>query len=197
MKITDDLNSSNEYTIKDSYTRNHSDRVSEYSVLIGKELGLSQDDLQMLRIGGLLHDIGKTEIPDSILFKNSRLTEDEYSQMKGHTVMGADILQNNAKFKDILPTVKYHHEKYDGTGYPSNLKGEEIPLFARITAIADTFDAMTSNRPYRNALSINEAKTEIKEHSGTQFDPKITQTFLKILDNNYNEIEQIQKKYVE
>lgn len=185
------------YTVeaKDPYTRGHSDRVSEYSVLIGKKLNLSEEELKVLRIGGLFHDIGKIGIPDSILLKEAKLTDDEYSQIKNHPTIGAHILQNATIFKDILPIVKHHHEKYDGNGYPSRLKGEEIPLFARIAAIADTFDAMTSKRTYRDALSLDIVKAEIERCSGTQFDPELAKVFLSILDTEYDKIREIQEKY--
>ena len=156
------------YTVeaKDPYTRGHSDRVSEYSVLIGEKLGLSEEDLRVLRIGGLFHDIGKIGIPDAILLKEAKLTDDEYSQIKNHPTIGAHILQNATIFKDMLPIVKHHHEKFDGTGYPGRLKGEEIPLMARIAAVADTFDAMTSKRSYRDPLSLDIVKAEIEKYSG-------------------------------
>ena len=185
------------YTVeaKDPYTRGHSDRVSEYSVLIGKKLCLSEEDLRTLKIGGLFHDIGKIGVPDSILLKDSKLTDDEYSEIKNHPSIGAHILSNATIFKEIIPIVKHHHEKFDGNGYPSRLKGEEIPFFARIAAVADTFDAMTSKRTYRNALPLEVVKEEIKKCSGTQFDPKIAEAFLDILENNYDKIEEIQDKY--
>ena len=186
------------YTVeaKDTYTRGHSDRVSEYSVLIGEKLDLSEDDLKLLRIGGLFHDIGKIGIPDSILQKEEKLTDGEYSQIKNHPSIGAHILQNATIFKDIVPIVKHHHEKYDGTGYPGRLKGAEIPFMARIAAVADTFDAMTSKRSYRDALDINFVKSELENCSGTQFDPNIAKIFLDILNNEYDKIKEIQEKYV-
>lgn len=185
------------YTVeaKDTYTRGHSDRVSEYSVLIGEKLGLSEDELKTLRIGGLFHDIGKIGIPDSILQKEAKLTDDEYSQIKNHPSIGAHILQDATIFKDIIPIVKYHHEKYDGTGYPCRLKGEDIPYIARIAAVADTFDAMTSKRSYRDALSLDYVKSEFERFSGTQFDPKIAKVFLDILNTEYDKIKEIQEKY--
>ena len=148
-----------------------------------------------MRIGGLFHDIGKIGIPDSILLKESKLSDDEYSQIKNHPTIGAHILQNATIFQDILPIVKHHHERYDGNGYPSRLKGEEIPYFARIAAVADTFDAMTSKRTYRNAIPIEEVKEEIKRCEGTQFDPSIAETFLEILNTQYEKIQEIQEKY--
>ena len=186
------------YTVeaKDSYTRGHSDRVSEYSVLIGEKLGLSEEQIKTLRIGGLFHDIGKIGIPDSILLKPAKLTDDEYSQIKNHPSIGAHILGNATIFKEIIPIVKHHHEKYDGNGYPSRLKGEEIPYMARIAAVADTFDAMTSRRSYRGPIDIEHVKEEIKRCEGTQFDPQIAEAFLDILNNNFEKIKDIQEKYV-
>lgn len=183
------------YTVeaKDSYTRGHSDRVSEYSVLIGKHMGLPEEDLNALRIGGLFHDIGKIGVPDSILLKTDKLTDDEYSEIKNHPTIGAHILSTATIFKDLIPIVKHHHEKYDGTGYPGKLKGEEIPFFARIAAVADTFDAMTSKRSYRDPLPLDVVKSEFERCKGTQFDPKIADVFLDILNNHYDEIKDIRE----
>ncbi len=185
------------YTVeaKDPYTRGHSDRVSEYSELIGKYLNLSEDDLHKLKIGGLFHDIGKIGVPDSILLKTSRLTDDEYSEIKNHPSIGAHILSNASLFQDIIPIVKHHHERYDGFGYPGKLAGEDIPYLARIAAVADSFDAMTSKRTYRDSLPIDIVKQEIEKNKGTQFDPKIADVFLDILNNHYDEIEEIKNKY--
>ncbi len=185
------------YTVeaKDPYTRGHSDRVSEYSVLIGKYLGLSDDDLHTLKIGGLFHDIGKIGIPDDILLKPGKLTPDEYSEIKNHPSIGVHILSNAAIFRDIIPIVKHHHERYDGLGYPSKLKGESIPYLARIAAVADTFDAMTSKRTYRDSLSLDIVKSEIEKNKETQFDPQVADVFLDILNNHYEEIKVIQEKY--
>lgn len=180
---------------KDPYTRGHSDRVSEYSVLIGQKLNLDDKTLHTLKIGGLFHDIGKIGIPDSILLKESKLDDDEYSQIRNHPSIGAHILGDVAMFKDIIPIVLHHHEKFDGHGYPSQLKGEDIPYLARIAAVADTFDAMTSKRSYRNALPLDVVKDEIKRCSGTQFDPAIAEVFLDILNNDYGKIQEIQEKY--
>ncbi len=185
------------YTVeaKDSYTRGHSDRVSAYSVLIGKKLNLSDSDLKTLQIGGLFHDIGKIGVPDSILLKESKLTDDEYSEIKNHPSIGAHILSNASIFQDIIPIVKHHHEKYDGHGYPSQLKEEAIPYFARITAIADSFDAMTSRRTYRDSLPIETVIAEFERCKGTQFDPNLADIFLDILKNHFDEIQSIQEKY--
>ena len=185
------------YTVeaKDTYTIGHSDRVSKYSVLIGKYLNLSDSELHDLELGGLFHDIGKIGIPDAILRKEERLTDDEYSEIKNHPTIGSHILSSATIFKNIIPMVKHHHEKYDGTGYPGKLKGEEIPYFARITTIADAFDAMTSKRSYRSSLSIDIVISEFEKGKGTQFDPKLTDVFLDILRNHYDEIEKIRDNY--
>lgn len=186
------------YTVeaKDTYTRGHSDRVSEYSVLIGKYLGLSEEELHKLKVGGLFHDIGKIGVPDSILLKTTKLTDDEYSEIKNHPSIGAHILSNASIFQDIIPIVKHHHERYDCRGYPGKLGGENIPYLARIAAIADSFDAMTSKRTYRDSLPIDVVKGEIEKNKGTQFDPNIADVFLDILNNHYEQIEEIKNKYM-
>lgn len=176
---------------KDAYTRGHSDRVSEYSQLIGKNLGLSEAELKTLKIGGLFHDIGKIGIPDSILLKTSKLDDNEYSEIKNHPAIGAHILSNATIFSDIIPIVKHHHERFDGNGYPAKLQGTQIPYLARITAVSDSFDAMTSKRSYRDSLALDIVKEEIIKNSGTQFDPEIAKTFLNILDTQPNEISKI------
>lgn len=181
---------------KDTYTRGHSDRVSEYSVLIGKHLNLSEEDLYTLKIGGLFHDIGKIGIPDSILLKTEKLTDNEYSEIKNHPKIGAQILSNATLFEKAIPIVKNHHERYDGFGYPEKLVGENIPFLARIAAVADSFDAMTSRRTYRDSMPLDVVKAEIEKNKGTQFDPEIANIFLDILNNNYNEIEEIRNKYL-
>lgn len=185
------------YTVeaKDPYTRGHSDRVSEYSCLIGKYLDLSEEELRILKIGGLFHDIGKIGVPDSILLKPGKLTDDEYSEIKNHPSIGAHILSNASIFADMVPIVKHHHERFDGRGYPSQLAGEDIPYMARIAAVADTFDAMTSRRTYRDSLDLGIVKDEIRNCKGTQFDPAIADVFLNILENHYDEIEAIRAKY--
>lgn len=180
---------------KDTYTRGHSDRVSEYSVLLGNKLNLPAEDINTLKIGGLFHDIGKIGVPDSILLKTSKLSDDEYSEIKNHPSIGAHILSNATIFQNVIPIVKHHHERYDGNGYPGKLKGEEIPYLARISAIADSFDAMTSKRTYRDSLSLDIVKSEIERCKGTQFDPELADKFLDILNSNYDKIDAIMKKY--
>lgn len=180
---------------KDKYTKGHSDRVSEYSVLIGKKLNLNDKDLKLLRVGGLFHDIGKIGIPSSILKKPSKLTDTEFSIIKKHPTIGAKILEFAEIFSDIIPIVKYHHERFDGTGYPEKLRGNNIPYLARITAIADSYDAMSSKRTYRNALSKEDIRNEFIKNAGLQFDKELSDVFIDILDNNYEDILKIQKKY--
>ena len=185
------------YTVeaKDTYTRGHSDRVAQYSVLIGQKLNLSDDDLRLLQLGGLFHDIGKIGVPDDILKKNAKLTDDEYSEIKNHPSIGAHILSSATIFKDIIPIVKHHHEKYDGTGYPGRLAGNDIPYLARIAAVADSFDAMTSKRVYRDSLPLDVVINEFRRCRDTQFDPEIDDVFLDILENHFDEIKEIQEKY--
>lgn len=183
------------YTVeaKDIDTRGHSDRVSKFSVLLGKNVNLPEEDIKLLQLGGLFHDIGKIGVPDSILLKEGKLTDDEYSEIKNHPSIGAHILSTATIFKEIIPIVKHHHERYDGHGYPSQLKGEKIPYLARITAIADSFDAMTSRRTYRDALPLDTVISEFESCKGTQFDPELTDTFLDILHNQYDAIKTIQE----
>ena len=180
---------------KDPYTKGHSDRVSEYAVLLGKKLNLSDEDIEKLRIGGLFHDIGKIGIPDSILLKESNLADEEYTKIKEHPIIGYNMLQHATMFKNILDIVKHHHERFDGNGYPDKLAGSNIPYLARITSIVDSFDAMTSKRSYRDSLPMDVVKSEILENLGSQFDPEIGIAFLDILDNDFNSIKQIQEKY--
>ena len=178
----------------DPYTRSHSERVSEYVVLLGKKVGLSNEDLEKLKIGALCHDIGKNKISESILQKETKLTDNEFSEIKKHVYFGANIIEESSIMKDIVPIVKFHHEKYDGTGYPNNLAGDNIPYLARITTIADCFDAMTTKRAYKDSMSIENAIAEFQKYKGSQFDPELTNAFLDILENDFDEIEKIRKK---
>jgi len=166
---------------KDKYTRGHSQRVTEYSLRIAEALGLSKEEIKIIKFCGLMHDIGKIGINDSILHKPSKLSPEEYQIIKGHSVMGEEIIQPVGFLKKGLPLIRHHHERYDGKGYPDGLKGKAIPLMARILAVADSFDAMTSDRPYRKALSLEESTMKLKEGSGIQFDPEIVKVFLSIL----------------
>lgn len=164
--------------VRDRYTTNHSQRVTEYSLLIAQALDLSPRDLQVIKIGTPLHDIGKIGIPDAILRKQDQLTDDELEIMKTHPEKGAAILEPIAALQPMLPIVRNHHERWDGTGYPDRLVADNIPRVARVVSVADAFDAMTSNRPYRRAMSTEVAFTALSREMGTQFDPQCVQAFL-------------------
>lgn len=165
----------------DEYTKGHSHRVAEYSVLIARELGWNEKELSNLKNAAHLHDIGKIAIPDTILNKPSKLSEEEFSIIKEHTIIGANILKNISLIDHVQEIVRNHHERYNGNGYPDGLKGKEIPLHARIVAVADSYDAMSSQRIYRNQLPSEKIIQELENNKGTQFDPEITDIFLKLL----------------
>ncbi|MEK6623455.1 MAG: HD-GYP domain-containing protein [Bdellovibrionota bacterium] len=174
--------------LKDLYTYEHSARVAHYSNKTGEELGLSKKELIKLELAALFHDVGKIGIPDSILQKPARLEESEFHLMKSHPEKTYQILLEfceecgaSSDFKEIALAALHHHERYDGRGYPSGLQGEQIPLYARIILIADTFDAMTSTRPYRKGLPYELAFAELKEFSGDQFDSKLVQVFISAM----------------
>ncbi len=173
---------SNALDTKDSYTNGHSLRVTLYSMILAKELNLDDAFMEDIEIAGLLHDIGKIAMPKSILCKNGKLTDEEFLVMKSHPLRGEKIVINIKKLHMISSWVKAHHEKWDGKGYPDGLKGTEIPLPGRIIALADTYDAMTSTRPYRTALSHEVAISEIKRCAGTQFDPELAALFVSLSD---------------
>lgn len=175
---------------KDEYTRGHSHRVAEYSVLIAKELGWKQKDIFHLYNAAHLHDIGNIGIPDAILNKPARLTDEEYAVIKEHTIIGAEILKNITLVKHVVEVARSHHECYDGTGYPDGLKGEEIPIQARIVAVADSYDAMRSRRIYRNTLKSEVIYEQFQKNRGVQFDPEITDAFLRLLDEGRLVIEE-------
>ncbi|MDR0137074.1 HD domain-containing protein [Metabacillus idriensis] len=175
---------------RDPYTAGHSVRVAEYSVLIGREAGLSEESLDTLRKSALLHDIGKIGIRDSILLKEGRLTHAEFEEIKKHPVIGAGILSNvqpGEMMEPLIPGVKYHHERYDGMGYPEGLTGTDIPLYGRIMAVADAYDAMTSDRPYRRGMAAEKAMSIIKEGKGTQWDPVFAELFLNVMNGQNGE----------
>lgn len=167
---------------KDEYTRGHSHRVAEYAALIAEELGWDKKEIRNLRNAAHLYDIGRIGIPDAILNKPTRLTEEEYAVIKEHTIIGAEILKNITLIDHVKEVARSHHERYDGKGYPDGLKGEEIPLYARIIAIADCYDAMKSRRIYRNSMADEMIYNEILQNRGKQFDPDIVDVFLKLLD---------------
>ena len=158
---------------KDPYTRGHSGRVAKYSMLVGRELGLSPEVLDTLRISALLHDVGKIGVEDRVLKKPGALTAEEFDLMKQHTIKGANIMRPVSQLKEMLPGIELHHEHMDGRGYPYGLQGPQIPLMARIISVADTFDAMTTNRPYQSAMDINFAMDRIKGLKGTKFDGEV------------------------
>ena len=176
---------------KDENTSQHSVRVSEYSVLIAKKLGYSDEACEELRKIAILHDIGKIGIPDSVLNKPGKLTDEEYAIMKSHVTRGAEILKNFTLIDHVTEGALYHHERYDGRGYVHGLKGEEIPLNARIIGIADAFDAMTANRVYRKKMDFEYVLAELKKGRGTQFDPKLVDIMLGLIEDGTIDVTQI------
>lgn len=167
--------------MRDHYTGGHTRRVRDVSVVIGKTMGLASDDLETLRLAASMHDIGKIGIDDAILRKPGRLSSEEFAQIKRHPEYGGEILLHVKGLRHIVPLVRGHHERYDGKGYPDGLKAEEIPLLARIIAVADAFDAMISHRPYRRALPLDQALAEINDNKGAQFDPRCAVSLLNAL----------------
>jgi putative nucleotidyltransferase with HDIG domain len=166
--------------LRDPYTGGHTARVTEYSLLLGEHLSLPSDDLRLIRTGTPLHDIGKIGIDDAILRKPGKLTAAEFEIMKTHTTKGAKILEQVPDLHSVIPIVRSHHERWDGAGYPDGLKGEETPRLARIVAVADAFDAMTSDRPYRKGMAAEEGFEEVQRQSGKQFDPECAAGFVAI-----------------
>lgn len=175
---------------KDPYTRGHSERVARYSIGIGKNLALPEKEMRNLRISALLHDVGKIGIDDRILRKPGALSDDEFEVMKQHPAKGAAIMSGVAQLIDIIPGMKYHHEKWSGGGYPDGLEGEAIPMQARIVAIADTFDAMTTNRPYQKAMELSYVVDKIKSFAGTRFDPRVVDAFVTAVKRGDVQIEE-------
>ncbi len=165
---------------KDKYTSGHSQRVTEMSVAIAKELDMPQDSIDKIRLAGLVHDIGKIGVKESVLNKPGKLTDEEYQHIKSHCDIGERILTPIVEDEEILKAVRHHHERYDGRGYPDGLSGKQIPLSARILAVADTYDALTSERPYREAMSAENAFAEIEFGKGTQFEPEVVSALLRI-----------------
>lgn len=165
---------------RDAYTAGHSKRVADIACKVGRKLGMEDSQIECLELAALFHDIGKIGVPDYILNKSGRLDEEELKTIQEHPTVGYNILVKIEYFSHMLPAILYHHERQDGKGYPEKLKGDQIPIGAAILAIADTYDAMTSNRPYRNALSHESAVEELKKHRGTQFKKEVVDAFLEM-----------------
>ena len=168
---------------KDKYTEKHSELMSKIAVELARCLKLSEEEVETVRLGAMLHDLGKIGINESILLKPGKLTKEEYELVKQHPQIGAEIVRTVHALKDAIPLILYHHERYNGSGYLKGLKGEEIPVGARIIGIADVYHALRSDRPYRKAYSKEKAIEIIKKGAGNQFDPKIVDTFLKLVKN--------------
>jgi putative nucleotidyltransferase with HDIG domain len=164
---------------KDPYTRGHSERVATYAAAIATEMGLPAEDVERTRLSALLHDVGKIGVDDRIIRKPTALTEDEFEQMKTHPIKGAAIMSAIPQLADVIPGMKYHHEKWGGGGYPEGLKGEEIPLQARIVTVADTFDAMTTTRPYQKAMEMGFVIGRIRQFAGVRFEPTVVDAFVR------------------
>jgi putative nucleotidyltransferase with HDIG domain len=175
---------------RDSETLGHSLRVAAYTVAVARRMGVGEPDLTDIYRGALLHDVGKIGVPDAILRKPGRLTPEEWNEMRRHPELGYRILEGVDFLERAREIVLSHQERFDGQGYPRGLRGTDIPLGARIFAVVDTMDAMTSDRPYRKARSYDEARAEIRRHSGTQFDPEVVRTFLAIGDGEWNDIQE-------
>ena len=166
--------------LKDPYTSNHSQRVSRYAVRLARTMGLPEDDVERIRVGGLMHDIGKIGISGRIIRKPGKLTSEEQAMMRKHSSVSADIIEHLEILGESAEMVRHHHENYDGSGYPDGLKGEEIPLGSRIIFVADAFDALVTDRPYRKGASREEALAVIRKHAGTQFDRTVVDTLERI-----------------
>lgn len=166
---------------KDAYTKGHTERVAAYAVALAQRLGLPPDDVRRITFGALLHDIGKMGVLDGIINKPGALTEEEWELMRAHPVTGAQIVEKMEFLGGSVEIVRHHHESWNGRGYPDGLRGEDIPLGARIVTVADSFDAMTTDRPYRKALGLDEAVTRLEEASGTQFDARLVKAFVRCL----------------
>ncbi len=173
--------------VRDLYTRKHSTRVAKYADMIASEMGCSEEEMDIINFAGSLHDIGKIGIRDDILLKPGRLTDEEYEKIKEHPVIGADIISKLGLWDREMEIIRHHHERFDGDGYPDRLQGLEIPKLSRILCVADSFDAMASDRAYRKKMEKNEVLDIIKENSGTQFDPEVVKAFLTIADQDLSD----------
>jgi putative nucleotidyltransferase with HDIG domain len=168
---------------KDPYTYGHSNRVARFSVAICEKLGMSRKEIREVELAAILHDIGKIGIPENILQKPGRLSPEEMLKMREHPGKGAHILANIVELKDVITWIRHHHEWYDGNGYPDRIAADEIPLEARVIAVADSFDAMTSDRPYRKGMTADVAIENMGKCSGSQFDPHILRTFKSVCED--------------
>ena len=164
---------------KDSVTRGHSNRVRKLSIELAKAHGVTEGELERIELGSFLHDLGKVGVRDDVLKKPGKLTEDEYSHMQNHPEIGMRMLEASPYFEDLLPIVRHHHEKWDGTGYPGNLAGEAIPLGSRIIAICDTYDTIVSERPYKKPLPVPDALATLRNMAGRMFDPVLVELFIR------------------
>jgi HD-GYP domain-containing protein (c-di-GMP phosphodiesterase class II) len=164
-----------------------------YARLISERLGLPEHTIETVKYAAALHDLGKVGIPESILHKKDKLSDEEYDNIKRHPQIGADIVRPIHFLHEIIPAIVHHHERWDGAGYPHGLKGEAIPLGARIVAVADAYQAMISDRPYRKAYTVKKTMEILKDNSGTQFDPKVVKTFIEILQNEDAGVKQKKK----
>lgn len=172
---------------RDEYTRGHSERVSRLSVAIAVELGMDQEQRERIRRGALLHDIGKIGIRDELLYKPGAFTPEERARMNQHPEKGHFIVLNSHILWDLIPMIRNHHENFDGTGYPDNLKGEDIPIEARIVSLADYFDALATARPYKKPFTKDGSVEYVKLMNGKKFDPKVVEAFLNIVDKFYDD----------
>ncbi len=174
---------------KDPTTDGHCSRLGRLAILIGERLGLSGEELISLSYGAFLHDVGKVKVPDEILNKTTTLTDSEREEMQKHSDHGADMLSERDYLGGAADIVRAHHERWDGKGYPRGLRGEEIPIGARVVAVVDTYDAIVSKRPYKKALAKDEALKELEKHAGTQFDPRVVKAFLEVARNSESDAE--------
>jgi HD-GYP domain-containing protein (c-di-GMP phosphodiesterase class II) len=176
---------SNAVEARDAYTGKHAERVTAYGIALAQVAGLDTDLAPEIEFGFLLHDVGKVAVPDAILFKPDRLDQAEFALIAQHPVIGSDILRDIEFLGEGKLVVRHHHERWDGAGYPDRLAGEEIPLAARVFAVADAFDALTSDRPYRRGTRFSRAREEIRAHSGSQFDPAVVDALETIPDERF------------
>ncbi len=174
----------NAIDLRDHYTRGHVERVRNYSLIIANRLGCSSLEVEGVRFGAILHDVGKIHIRDNVLRKTGPLSEGEWQEMRKHPIIGAEMVKDIPYLAPAVSVIRYHHERWNGTGYPAGLKGGAIPRTARIVAVADSFDAMTTERPYRGTLTVEQAYTNILNCSGTLFDPEVVEAFQEAWENN-------------